>query len=92
MSEKKYIKTLELTVPVTIKGVEFNELKLPIPLGKDLRFLPENPKQVHDFYPMMCSCMGMTEEELDQMAANDLLVMMETFSNFLGNTMQHKPS
>lgn len=87
-----FIKTVKLTVPVTLKGVEFSELKVPIPRGKDLRLLPMDPKKPSDFFPLLCSCLGITEEDIDQLAANDILMMVGAVSNFLENTTALKPS
>ena len=71
MSEM-FIETVKLTVPVTLKGVEFSELKVPIPRGKDLRLLPMDPKRPSDFFPLLCSCLGITDvREYGQLCLSD---------------------
>lgn len=91
--EEFILKKMELTIPIVKDGVAIKQIDIPYPRGKDLRFLPTNMSgdvKVEAFYPMMTSMLGITEDAIDMMAANDILAFVELISDFFQKTTLFK--
>lgn len=82
------LKKVNLTIPIEKDGVLFNSIDIPTPRGKDLRLLPRSVDNcnIEEFYPILSSLLQVKEDVIDQMAANDIIDIVETVSDFFQKT------